>query len=86
MTGAGRGIGRCIAARLAAAGALVFLASRSIAVPARRGFIINIASVVGFKGYAGQSAYAASKRAVMGITKSLAVEAQPVALGVLDRK
>ena len=46
-------------------------------VPARRGYIINISSVVGFKGYANQSAYAASKHAVMGITKSLAVEAQP---------
>ena len=46
-------------------------------VPARRGYIINISSVVGFKGYANQAAYAASKHAVMGITKSLAVEAQP---------
>jgi 3-oxoacyl-[acyl-carrier protein] reductase len=46
-------------------------------VPARSGYIINISSVVGFKGYANQSAYAASKHAVMGITKSLAVEAQP---------
>ncbi len=46
-------------------------------VPARRGYIINISSVVGFKGYAHQAAYAASKHAVMGITKALAVEAQP---------
>ena len=46
-------------------------------VPARRGYIINISSVVGFKGYANQAAYAASKHAVMGITKALAVEAQP---------
>ena len=46
-------------------------------VPARTGYIINISSVVGFKGYANQAAYAASKHAVMGITKSLAVEAQP---------
>jgi len=46
-------------------------------VPAHQGYIINISSVVGFKGYANQAAYAASKHAVMGITKSLAVEAQP---------
>jgi len=45
--------------------------------PARRGYIINISSVVGVKGYANQAAYAASKHAVMGITKSLAAEAQP---------
>jgi 3-oxoacyl-[acyl-carrier protein] reductase len=46
-------------------------------VPARRGYIVNISSVVGFKGYPNQAAYSASKHAVMGITKSLAVEAQP---------
>jgi 3-oxoacyl-[acyl-carrier protein] reductase len=51
-------------------------------VPARRGSIINISSVVGFKGYASQSVYAASKHAVMGITKSLAVEAQPYGIRV----
>ncbi len=45
-------------------------------VPVRKGFIINISSVVGFKGYPNQSAYTASKHGVMGITKSLAVEAQ----------
>ena len=46
-------------------------------VPLKRGYIVNISSVVGFKGYPNQAAYAASKHAVMGITKSLAVEAQP---------
>jgi len=45
-------------------------------IPRRQGTIINIASVVGFKGYPLQSAYAASKHGVMGLTKSLAVEAQ----------
>ena len=58
----------------------VFLCCRKamqLMVPARRGYIVNISSVVGFKGYAKQAAYAASKHAVMGITKSLAVEAQP---------
>ena len=46
-------------------------------VPKRRGYIINISSVVGFKGYPNQSGYTATKHAVMGLTKSLAVEAQP---------
>ena len=47
-----------------------------IMVPARQGSIVNISSVVGFKGYANQAAYTASKHAVMGLTKALAVEAQ----------
>jgi 3-oxoacyl-[acyl-carrier protein] reductase len=51
-------------------------------IPAKRGYIINISSVVGFKGYANQAAYAASKHAVMGITKALAVEAQPYGIRV----
>ena len=37
-------------------------------------FIVNISSVVGVKGYVNQSAYAASKHAMMGMTKSLAKE------------
>ncbi len=45
-------------------------------IPRNTGTIINISSVVGFKGYENQSAYAASKHAVVGMTKSLAVEAQ----------
>ncbi len=44
-------------------------------IPRRRGTIINIASVVGFKGYPNQAAYTASKHGLMGLTKSLAVEA-----------
>lgn len=46
-------------------------------IPRRSGYIINIASVVGFKGYVHQAAYTASKHGIMGLTKSLAVEAQP---------
>jgi NAD(P)-dependent dehydrogenase (short-subunit alcohol dehydrogenase family) len=46
----------------------------------RQGTIINVSSIVGVRGYPEQSAYAASKHAVMGLTKSLAVEAQ--ALGI----
>ena len=46
-------------------------------IPQRSGYIINISSVVGFKGYPNQAAYTATKHAIMGLTKSLAVEAQP---------
>ncbi len=38
--------------------------------------IINIGSVVGFKGYPGQAAYGASKHALAGFTKVLAKEVQ----------
>lgn len=41
-----------------------------------QGSIINIASVVGIKGYANQAAYSASKHAVMGMSKALARELQ----------
>ena len=41
---------------------------------ARPGFIINISSVVGFKGYAQQIAYSASKHALRGMTIALAEE------------
>jgi 3-oxoacyl-[acyl-carrier protein] reductase len=47
-----------------------------IMIPQRSGYIINISSVVGFKGYAHQSAYTASKHGQMGFIKSLAAEAQ----------
>ncbi len=43
--------------------------------PQRSGYIINISSVVGIKGYPNQGAYTATKHAVMGLTKTLAVEA-----------
>ncbi|MFH1086633.1 MAG: SDR family oxidoreductase [Chloroflexota bacterium] len=41
------------------------------------GCIVNIASVVGVKGYANQGAYTASKHALMGLTKVLAQELKP---------
>ena len=44
--------------------------------PRRSGYIINIGSVVSFKGYPEQAAYTASKHAQLGLTKSLAAEAQ----------
>jgi 3-oxoacyl-[acyl-carrier protein] reductase len=40
----------------------------------RSGSIINISSVVGIKGNAGQANYAASKAGVIGFTKSVALE------------
>lgn len=41
---------------------------------AKRGSIINMSSVVGVKGNAGQSNYAASKAGIIGFTKSVALE------------
>ena len=54
-----------------------FYCSRAVLrsmVRARWGRIINISSVVGLRGNAGQSNYAASKAAIHGFTKSLAKE------------
>lgn len=44
--------------------------------------IINIASVVGFKGYIHQSVYSSSKHALTGFTKVLAKEVQPFGIRV----
>jgi 3-oxoacyl-[acyl-carrier protein] reductase len=44
--------------------------------------IINICSVVGFKGYIHQSAYSSSKHALAGFTKVLAKEVQPFGIRV----
>ena len=41
---------------------------------ARTGSIINLSSVVGMRGNAGQSSYAASKAGIIGFTKSIALE------------
>lgn len=54
-----------------------FNCSRAVAIGMMRkraGKIINISSVVGLTGNAGQSAYAASKSGVIGLTKALALE------------
>ena len=56
------------------------------ALPALRSsekpMVINIASVVGFKGYANQSVYASSKHALTGFTKVFAKEVQPYGIRV----
>jgi len=44
--------------------------------------VINIASVVGFKGYAEQSVYSSSKHALTGFTKVFAKEVQPFGIRV----
>ena len=48
----------------------------------RRSHIVNISSVVGVKGYQNQSAYAASKHALMGMTKVLAREVRDLGIRV----
>jgi 3-oxoacyl-[acyl-carrier protein] reductase len=55
----------------------VFNLTKAIQKPmlkARKGSIINMSSVVGVKGNAGQSNYAASKAGIIGFTKSVALE------------
>jgi 3-oxoacyl-[acyl-carrier protein] reductase len=55
----------------------VFVLSRAVLrgmMKARAGRIVNIASVVGFTGNAGQTNYAAAKAGMVGFTKSLARE------------
>ncbi len=46
------------------------------------GRIVNIASVVGFTGYSGLAAYAATKAAIIGFTRSLAREVGPLGINV----
>lgn len=59
--------------------ALPLMAQKGDAPPR---YIVNIASVVGVKGYEHQAAYTASKHALMGFTKVLAQEAKPLGIRV----
>lgn len=55
----------------------VFFMTKSVIRPmmkARKGSIINMSSVIGEMGNAGQSSYAASKAGILGFTKSIAKE------------
>lgn len=56
-----------------------FVLARSLlpSLRQRRGVIVNVSSDAGLLGYGGSSAYAASKGAVIGLTKALAVELAP---------
>lgn len=55
----------------------VFNITKAVQKPmlkARAGSIVNVSSVVGVRGNAGQSNYAASKAGIIGFTKSIALE------------
>ena len=57
-----------------------FLCSREAfkrMIPQKSGYVINISSVLGIRAYVNQGAYTAAKHAVMGLTKTLAIEGQP---------
>jgi 3-oxoacyl-[acyl-carrier protein] reductase len=49
---------------------------------AKWGRIVNVSSAIALRGNAGQTAYAASKSAIVGITKSLAREVGPKGITV----
>ena len=80
VTGASRGIGRAIALTLGQAGYAVAVnyagseAAAAMMIRRKKGSVINISSVVGLTGNAGQVNYAAAKAGVIGMTKAAAKE------------
>jgi NAD(P)-dependent dehydrogenase (short-subunit alcohol dehydrogenase family) len=63
----------------------VFLCARAVLpgmIERRRGRIINIASTAGLRGLADRAAYCASKHAVVGFTRALALDAKPYGIAV----
>lgn len=72
---------RTFAINLEAPIALMRLAARAFAEQGG-GKILNVASRVGFKGEANAAFYAASKAALINLTRSLAVELAPQKIGV----
>src|SRR5205823_4117970 len=89
VTGGSRGIGRASAVLFGQAGATVaityksrkaeaaFLASKAALRPMlkqRYGRIVNVSSLAGVSGNAGQANYSASKAGLIGLTKALAKE------------
>ncbi len=65
---------RTLAVNLEGAFSCSKIAARHLLKAKEAGRIINVSSVVGETGNAGQSMYAASKSALIGLTKSLALE------------
>ena len=48
------------------------------------GRIVNVASIIGFTGYSGLAAYAATKGAMLGFTRSLAREVGRLGINVIS--
>ena len=46
------------------------------------GSVVNVASIIGFTGYSGLAAYAATKSSMLGFTRSLAREVGPLGITV----
>ncbi len=62
-----------------------FLGCRSVLpgmLARRRGHIVNIASIAGFSGVLGMSAYCAGKHAVVGMTESMRIELAETGIGL----